>query len=548
MTGEASGLEIDECGVTVDRSGTLPIVQVGPPYKADWIGPPQPPIGLRMLLAHLDGRPWPLHNCGDRSIGVGAANNGWGLLDATVNRYTEIDAGPALEGSFPADPPTYPGVGITAYGCEIDCQYIITGDLGAEVIVGKIDDQWHILRVTGSASTIPLTGSHNECRCCGSSRKKNRLRAEIISASVGCTQYEVGTQFVLDPISYSTSDNPLRLSLTCRSRPESLYEDLQDWTAFACGNEAEVLSVDCCAPFDGSGSGSGSGSGDCRFEAVIRTQPAEGCSDCSYDILIWDEPGDPCIEFEDVDFGEPVIMEACGLADLPVGTRVIMARIPATDRGRELLEGEEPIEWFVVRACTEQDCADQCDTPPPQGPPCCGVLCSEMPNGLTATVEILASDCCTGSLAVSLTKEGIDTQCDGASDTAWFAHDLLDTTPPEIVICTSTTPGSPAYPTKVAINNLELICGSAENLCADGGSGSGSGSGDGLGPIFSLWVSYYETYSLPSTGGRVLATQNRSVSCCSPLYLEYEITIPVCLVAGAGVVTASTTLKITITE
>lgn len=527
--------------MTVDRSGSDPVVLVGPPYRISALGAPQPPIGLQMLMAKLDGAHWPLQNCGDRSVGVGAAGNGWGLLDTTFSTYSEIDEGPALGGPFPADPPTYPGVGITAYGCEIDCQYIITGDLGAEVIVGKIDGQWHILRVTGSASTIPLTGSHNECRCCGSSRKNRKLRAEIISASVGCAQYAVGTQFVLDPISYSTSDNPLRISLSCLSRPESLLEDIVDWTAYACGNEAEMISLDCCAPVDESGGGSGS----CRFEAVIRTQPAEGCSDCSYDILIWDEPGDPCIEFDDVEFGEPVVMEACGLSDLPAGTRVIMARFPATDTGRDALSGQEPIEWFVVRACTEQDCANQCDNPPPQGPPCCGVLCSEMPAGLTATVEILASDCCAGAASVTLDKQGAATQCDGAADTKWFAHDLTDPAPPEIIICSGAIAVPPFYPTKVAINNLELICGSAEDLCGDAGTSSASPTD---GPVFSLWVSYYETYATGGSSGRVLATQNRVASCCSPLYLEYEITIPVCFIAGAGVITASTTLKITITE
>jgi hypothetical protein len=463
------------------------------------------------------------------------------LTDDTFATYSEIDTGPALSGTFPADPPTYPGVGITAYGCEIDCQYIIVGDLGAEVIVGKIDDQWHILRVTGSASTIPLTGSHNECRCCGSSRKNRKMRAEILTVSASCAEYAVGTQFVLDPISSSASDNPLRISISCLSTPTSTLEDIADWTAYACGNAAEMVSLACCAPFADSGT---SGVDECRFEAVIRTAAAEGCSDCVYEILIWDEPGDPCVEFDDLEFGDPVIMEACGLADLPVGTRVIMARFPATDSGRDALSGEEPIEWFVVRACTEQDCADQCDTPPPQGPPCCGVLCSEMANAVTATVEIVASDCCTGSLAITMTKEGVATQCDSASDTAWFAYDLTDPAPPEIVICASTSAGSPSYPTKVAICNLELICGSADDLCGDAG-GSGSPTD---GPIFSLWVSYYSGYAVPTTVSRTLATQDRPASCCSPLYLEFEITIPVCFIAGAGVINASTTLRITITE
>ena len=290
----------------------------------------------------------------------------------------------------------------------------------------------------------------------------------------------------------------------------------------------------------------------CRFEALIRTQPAEGCSECSYDILIWDEPGDPCIEFEDVDEGEPVIMEACGLDDLPVGTRVIMARFPVTTTAIDALNGEDPIEWFVVRACTEQDCEDQCETPPPQGPPCCGKLCSEMPAGLTATIEVLASDCCSGSASVALTREGVLTECDGASDTTWYAHDLLDPAPPEILICSGTAPGFPPYPTKIAIANLELICGSAEDLCGDA-SGSMSGSisvsdPGSSGPPFSLRVSYYNSYNSIGEVGSTLATQDLVVSCCTPLYLQFDITIPVCFIAGAGVIVASTTLRITITE
>jgi hypothetical protein len=175
-----------------------------------------------------------------------------------------------------------------------------------------------------------------------------------------------------------------------------------------------------------------------------------------------------------------------------------------------------------------------------------------MPTGLTATVEVLASDCCSGSASVALIREGILTECDGAADTTWYAYDLLDPAPPEIIICSGTAPGFPPYPTKIAIANLELICGSAEDLCGDA-SGSMSGSisvsdPGSSGPPFSLRVSYYNSYTGVGEVGSTLATQDLVVSCCTPLYLQFDITIPVCFIAGAGVIVASTTLRITITE
>jgi hypothetical protein len=394
-----------------------------------------------------------------------------------------------------------------------------------------------------------------------------------------CGPYRACDEFRLDPLSTALGYNPMEISLTCQSSEGSLFEDVDDWTAYAFGNEVTVVSVACCAPYDecedvcerldsggvescwccGSDSSSSSVSSsvsasvsdECRFEAVIEFTH-EGCD---YRILIWRpiiDDDDPCTLFED-EYIEDVIAEANGLPQLIAGDRVIIARIPSGITGRQALNGTDPVEWFIIRACTSEDCAFPCDVPPPEGPPCCGVLCSEMPNGLTATIEVISSACCSGSLSVGMTKYGAETQCDGAADTEWFVHDVTDPTPPEIVICTGVAPGFPPYPTKIAINNLELICGSTEDLCADSMSASGSASAsasddDIAGPLFSLWVSYYGAYAIPSSGGRTLATQDRTVSCCSPLYLEYEITIPVCFIAGAGVIGATTKLRITITE
>jgi hypothetical protein len=559
MTGTGSAYYYDECDTRSDI-GTANSVHVGAPYMpGDAI-----PAGLKLLLALIDGSQWPLHVEGDTGVGVNA--DAWGGIKITECEYiTKIDDGPVTDGQFPADPPIYPGVGITAYGCQLNCSYIISGSLGSSVIVGKIDGQWHILRVLGSASTIPLFGPSNDCRCCGNALKDVKLRAKVVYVSSQAGDYRACDIFLLDPVSTSRGYNPLEITVSCNSTVDSVLENIADWEVRVLGDPVEITSLSCCAEFPtdctrvvydpsercecvGTGSGTGTGTGTavvCRFELNIRFTHLG----IEYYVLIYqdveDVDDDPCTEFAD-EYIEDVIAEAAGLPNLDPGDRVIMARIPGGLAGRTALDGVDPIEWFIIRACNSMDCAYPCDTPPPQGPPCCGVLCSEMPNGLTATVEILASDCCAGSLAIPLTKEGVDTQCDGAADTTWFAHDLLDPTPPEIVICTGT---SGIYPTKVAINNLELICGSAENECAGTGTGTGTGTaGDVLGPIFSLWVSYYGAYAVPATVSTTLATQNRTVSCCSPLYLEYEITIPVCFVAGAGVVNASTTLRITITE
>jgi hypothetical protein len=532
-----SGPYEDECEVRIEPDVSPYTIQVGPPFNPIPLGEPQPDAGFKMLLALIDGRRWPLHNCGDDSTGKNATP--WGFMESELNRYTPID-GDSIP-AYPLDPPNYPGVGVTAYGCEIDCNYLITGPLGAEGIIAKIDDQWHILRVTGSANTLPLTGPSNECRCCGGSRKNRIMRAEIlrVDSGTGC-QYPIGTQFTLDPITASNIRNPLRISISCEPQPDSAYEDIEDWSAFACGFPAEVLSIDCCAPYEGSGSGSGSGSGEaCRFEAVIRTAIVEGCSTCSYDILIWDEVGSPCQLFRDEKFGEPVLMEACGLPNLKAGTRVIMARIPGGIPGRAALDGQDPIEWFVVRACTDAICAYPCDEEPPAGPPCCGKLCSEHPETVTATIEVIAGDIvCEEPVAITLVRTASDA-CDGAADVRW----TLAAPIPDNTLCPGTTAEDPFYPTWLDIENMQLICGTAGDVCGgEYGSGSASGSGSGAGPNFGL------TMGGGLETGALSATQDQDASCCTPLYLEFTITGMFAMVAGAGVINHTVTLRIIITE
>jgi hypothetical protein len=564
----------NDCVVSIDTTG-IDKVQVGPQYDPSNIGSDNtPPIGLSLLLAMLDGRPWPIHVCGDQGIGANATP--WGAVDNTISDYTAIDEGP-IPGVFPADPPIYPGVGITAYGCQINCDYTIVGNLGADVIVAKIDEQWQILRVLGSASTIPLFGPSNDCRCCGNSLKSTKLRARIIKVSPeSCGEYRACHEFDIDPVSTLSGGNPLGISIACNSAADSTFEDITDWVAYARGTTAEILTLNCCTeyaecsnwqssasgsddpsetcicdegdiifePVSGSGSGSGSGA-ICRFEATIRI-PATEEDPCSYDVLIYSLEIDACEEFEDVNEGEPVIMEACGLPALTAGTRVIMVRIPGGIPGREALDGEEPIEWFVVRACSSKDCANSCDQPPPEGPLCCGQYCSEMPQSVSVSIEMISGDLnCTGPVGVSLEKWGGGAdECDGASDTRW----RLTAPIPDNTLCPGVTTGpveGADYPTWLDIESMELICGSGSELetCGGGGSGSGSGSGSGgEGPPMSLALGGgLET-------GDVFATQDLVASCCNPLYLEYTVTGMFGMVAGAGDVPAIVTLRIIITE
>lgn len=512
--------EPEACGVAITPDVIVDIVQVGPPYNPTLLGEPLPPGDLKMLLVLLDQRRWPLHNCGDKGLGVNATP--WGFADTDVNNYAAID-GPNPIPSYPLDPPTYPGVGITAYGCEIDCNYLITGPLGAEGIVGKIDGQWHILRVTGSANTAPLFGPSNECRCCGSSRKNRIMRATIIAVNgTGC-EYALHQEFVLDAITPNSTTNPMQISISCEPQPDSPLEEIDDWTAFACGIEAEITRLECCVPIDPE-----EPEGECRFEAVIRTTEVEGCATCGYDILIYDEPGDPCIRFEDEPFDAPVVMEACGLLDLEPDTRVIMARIPGGLPGREALDGADPIEWFIVRACTPDECANPCDVDPPVGPLCCGKRCSEMPATVTVSITVLAGDFdCDPPAGVTLHRIA---DCDPAIDTRW----TLPAAIPEQTLCPDVTPDPPNFPTWLDIKDMLLVCPVSEELC-------GSVDPPVDGPGFDLQLSG------GLVDGLVSATIDLQASCCDPFYLEFTITGQFWMVAGAGVINHEVTLKLVVT-
>jgi len=534
---------------------------VGAPYGLSDDVPP----GLKLLLALIDNSHWPLHVEGDTGVGKESRVDEGATIPC--ENITALDPGPIPDGVFPEGPNySYPGVGITAYGCQMGCNYIIVGNLGASVIVGKIDGQWHILRVIASGSTTPLFGPSNECRCCGNALKDVKLRAKIFRVTPdGCGPYRACDEFRIDPLSTQLGHNPMQLSLKCESTPESILENLNDWSATAFGSSAVVKSIKCCNQYaetncyrtvdegfelciceeiDPDGSGSGSGDYLCRFEMVIEFTH-EGCE---YTVLIYhdiaDIDDDPCVEFAD-EFIEDVVMEAPGLPYLEPGDRVIMAKIPGGLAGRTALNGIDPIEWFLIRACNVQDCANQCDEPsPPEISPCCGKPCDELPTTLSATIEVLSSDCpCPSgtSFGATLTRRGNpELDCSGAANIRWSVSPTSDSEPPEIVGCINNPGGVP--PTKIRLANLELKCAdNTADACGDGASGSA------LGPNMILEVFHFNSYAATTVGGSGLATQDRVVSCCSPFFVQYEITGNYCYGAGASTVTAPTTLRITIT-
>jgi len=551
----------DDCAVRSDI-GVPKSVHVGAPYGQS----EEIPAGLRVLLALIDGNQWPLQVEGDTGIGTGARIGEGATIPGAPcgSNIRALDPGPIPDGVFPDFPNyTYPGVGVTAYGCQMNCNYIIVGNLGASVIVGKIDGQWHILRVIVSASTTPLFGSSNACRCCGDALKDKKLRARIMSVSSHAGDYRACDEFRLDPVSTERGYNPMQITLSCGSAADSVLEDITDWSARAFGEAAEITSLYCCTEFetncqrvvsaydencvcDGS---SGSGSGDCRFEATIKFTHLG----IEYIVLIYqdaaDADDDPCVEFADV-FIENVIAEAPGLPNLDPGDRVIMARIPGGIAGRTALNGVDPIEWFIIRACNINDCIDDCDAPPEFTSRCCGKPCNELPTSLSATIEVIASDCpCTSgsSFGATLTRDAIapGADCSGAANIIWVVTPTSVAEPPEITGCINDPGGVP--PTKVRLANLELKCGDARvDACGDQFGASGN-SGVELGPSMTLTVFGFSSYASTFVGFSTIATQDRTVSCCSPFYVQYEVTGNFCYGAGASPVAASTTLRITIT-
>jgi hypothetical protein len=269
-------------------------------------------------------------------------------------------------------------------------------------------------------------------------------------------------------------ENPLEIEIGCNPDASSTLQDAADWFANVCGETAEIISIECAAPVPdcepevvhgvcvcndagtGSGSGSGSGSGlGTRFEMYIRTGPLPQCGDCDYTILIYtqDEEEEACA-LEDVPI-DVVRAEACGLPDLTPGTRVIMVKVPQ-DAEDESVPCEEN-KWWIIRSCHADECADPCDPPPPPPVTCCGILCQDLPETMTATVEITDCICAPCTFEIVMDKR----PCEGASLSGVWSREV---TPEEYKCDTERT--------TVRFDSIEYYCG------GDGGSGSGSGSID----------------------------------------------------------------------
>jgi len=580
-SGSGSGGLSTACEVVVPY-GDIETVAIGAPYREVEEGL-YAPDGLRMLMALIDGGPWPVNVCGDQGIGYKATHTGDFFGDGT----TVIDEGPFPGPPWPLDPTgayTYPGVGVTAFGCVLNCNYVIVGTLGADVIVGLIDGQYHILRVLHSASTTPLFGGpSNDCRCCGQLTAVVKRTATIIDYECegnefgGCTSlfYPLCTEFLLDPIEEVCNpgdQNPLGIRVRCvPDGSTKILERKEDWEVEVCNQVCEVISVTCAAPIcdcvvsgsgsgatadcipTGSGSGSGSGSGgttDSWIEIIARTPPlpVECGGRWSYTIRInirnrITTPGvDACVEFDDVEYGEPVIMEACGIAGMEPGDRVIGAYLPGGRPGRDALGGADPVEYFAIRSCSARDCPFPCDgdTPTPYGPPCCGKYCSEHPDTLTMTIEVTSDGCpCADALVYTLGKDlnfplvpSCGTEGGTVSWTRYPANGVFDGFPKDVCAGAASDPPPGGYPTWIEFGDFQLICGTTFD------------EDDNPLPTFVLRIPQAGSY-LGSDTYEVTCTPF-PVSTCSPLYLEFDLTAPFCNALPAGVIDRDITMHITI--
>lgn len=484
--------------------------------------------GLELLLAMIDGYPWPLQVCGDTGVG--------GQLDG---QHSDADVC-ADQGAVIGE--------VTAHACVLDCDYLIdTETNSSQVIVGLVDGQWNILRVR--ASPIVILGGDTRCRCCG-------IRKHILLATIRCVspgfEYLLGTQFRMRPnggtggiVSLSWKGSfgvdcggtieTATVILRCNADANSNLEVPSEWGVTICGETAAVAQVECDGSGDqsyypycpsGQSDGSGSGSGVDRdprctgtFITITTVSGLSACCDleCTIDICATEE--DPCAAPDEE--LEEVIMEACGLPNLAPGTRVIMAHIPG-GRPDQVGSGSgsgDPVEWFMIRACDAQEnCKVPCD---PDGESsnryCCGVLCENQSPTLTATVELLSGSC----VCPANTTFTIEHQYTCLSDTRWLlpASGLG-------FFCGGAGLDS------IEIKKIELLCGTGTKECA-APDGSGSDSG---GPTFSLAFSTEND----------LFTLDATTACCDPLFLEFTGSAEICLDAMS--VLQRIDIKVTITE
>jgi hypothetical protein len=219
---------------------------------------------------------------------------------------------------------------------------------------------------------------------------------------------------------------------------------------------------------------------------TIDTGVLTGCGGCRYTILIYsvETEDDPCA-LTDVPIDE-VYAEACGLPNLNVGDRVIIVEVPYEgDHETSASDNCGPIEYFIIRACTIDDCSEPCNPPPPGGA-CCGIDCVDLPETITATIEI--SDCdCSCSFSVSLPKS----TCLPGNEYGEWRQDFAD-----IVRCDSLR------------NKFELT--SLQYRCGDASSSSTESSGILLGG----------SLLFNGVGGTLVE------SSCDPIYSVFELVNP----------------------
>lgn len=502
------------CG-TNTNIGNEVIVGVEGAFTGVSIDPNADPTGMMLLMAMIDNRYWPLQVCGDN--GLGTKFNDPRNIGGSVSTGTVI-----------IDPIDQP---IEAFGCVLNCEYTITEGLYTECIVAKIDGKWQILRVLGTSNTLPITKSSNDCRCCGMTPQATLLFARIISVTPSlCGDHRACDEFILRGRNGSCdADNPLQIVVECKSDQFSEFSDPDDWTITVCNQQVqEIVSLECCVPVtecipiynqgtlvetceceplsnseslsssdDASISICGATGSLCRLELVVNTGPLESCGGCEYKILIYSDPYDvdPCTSTPDVVIDE-VNAEACGIDDLDVCDRVIIARVPF----RLPLDPNiscPPVEWFIIRACSLAACTDPCEPPPPPPILCCETLCEDQPLTLTATIELLDCDCAPCSFSVEMIKQ------DCISGVARWLYDPI----PTETHCD-------AVRTYVIFNKIEHFCGGDDSTSASASTSTSTSTS--LSASDSDLIEQFSVLILNNTDATLIE------STCVPRYSVFE--------------------------
>lgn len=520
MTGSAG------CGDT-SPVGDEVIVGVEGAFTGVSANPDNDPTGLMMLLAMIDGRYWPLQVCGDSGIGA-PFNDPDNLAGAVLSSHVNI-----------GDP-------VEAHGCVLNCQYTIAVSSGAaaQCIIGKIDGKWQILRVMHTAFTGGITGPDNSCRCCGINASSSKMFARVISVDpVDCDGYQPCDEFVIRTYEGGCDydpENPLGIRIGCFSTEGSELNNPADWEVTVCGQIVEeILSVNCCMPITACSEGSDSQSvsdsasasssasdEECRVEITVRTGPLASCGGCDFILLIYSDPydDDPCADTEV--FIDEVDAEACGLPNLQIGDRVILAELPFRYPGVANTNSEcGPVSNYIIRACQVDDCTSPCDPPPPPGE-CCGMTCDELPASVFASIEILDCDC-----ACSIGRELPKVECIPGDESGQWRY---NPEPDEYDCETSRV--------RFQIQDIQYFCGRpASDSASDSASASDSGSTSD--PV----IEQSAALVFNGVGGTLIE------SSCDPIYSVFEFASPqpICFDKLPGMIPfpdITCRVRITITE